>query len=109
VFGRQMVIKQAVPVCATFLPPFSFDHKLSDPESQGFFIDLFWRGLYLLGMKVYYRIIHSRPSDYVVRFWTKDDGSNAITEHFVTLDETKLKTRIESVLGHKNLTLIKVK
>jgi hypothetical protein len=59
-------------------------------------------------MTVFYKVIHSAPSNYTIRFWTKDDGSNALTERFVTLDESKLKNRIESVLGHKHIALVRV-
>jgi hypothetical protein len=63
----------------------------------------------MAGKVVFYQIVHSGSGNWTVKFWTKEDQSNAIKETFVTLDEAKLKYRIESVLGHKNIILRRVK
>lgn len=60
-------------------------------------------------LKVYYQVIHSGSGNWTVKFWTKEDKSNLLTERFVTLDEKKLRFRLENVLGYKHFDLIQVK
>ena len=60
---------------------------------------------------IYYTSIYTGSGIWQITYWDKGllDRSNAVTERFVTIDEAKIRNRIEAVLGIRKFNLEKVK
>lgn len=59
-------------------------------------------------MKVYYKITHVGAGFTTVKFWTKDDASDAISDRFVRVTDETLTKYYENTTGRKKFTLVRV-
>ncbi len=48
------------------------------------------------------------PSEYIIIFWSRFD-SNSLTFKTISLDEDKLRAKIEAITGNKHFTLVHTK
>jgi len=58
---------------------------------------------------VYCEILDKNRGQFKIRFWTKEDKSNALTCHSPTTHTAHIKEAIEREIGLKNFELVFVK
>lgn len=58
---------------------------------------------------VYWELVGRDVGTYRVEFWTKPDRSNKIAVNMVTIEEEKLRKRIEHETGATRFDLVRVR
>lgn len=58
---------------------------------------------------VYWRLVQNKSGSKTVEFWTKEDKSDSIKEHFAVLDDQRLRERYTIITGRNRFELVEIK